>query len=230
MDKYDIVYILRNGIDTDEIRYSLRSVEKNFKPVNKVWFYGGKPEGITPDHYVKVIQAGANRFQKVTNTIKQICLNDEITDKFYLFNDDFFVMKKVEEVPLIASGTIAERQAYIKEKRGYASRYSQRLGKTAERLKDKGYNTLCYAMHMPILVDRKKALEAMAQFSSDPMFRCIYGNYVAEETVIEKDVKVFGNEDPYTDTTYLSTDDKAFNSKAGEYIRSKFTKPSRWEV
>lgn len=224
----DIVYILRNGINTDEIRYSLRSVEKNF-PVNRVWFYGGKPEGITPDRYVPVEQQGASRFQKVTNTIKRICLNDEITDTFYLFNDDFFIMKPVEEVPLIASGTIAERQADIKARHGFASRYSQRLGRTAEGLQHKGYDTLCYAVHLPMPVDRKKALEVMGLYTDDPMFRCLYGNYVGQNTVIMPDCKVFNNEDPFIDTTFLSTDDTAWNNKAGEYIRSIFTEPSRWE-
>lgn len=228
MDKYDIVYILRNGIDTDEIKYSLRSVEKNF-PVNRVWFYGGKPKGITPDRFVPVSQEGSNRFQKVTNTIKRICLNNEITDTFYLFNDDFFIMKPVEEVPLIASGTIAERQANIKARHGYASKYSQRLGKTAEGLKHLGLGTLCYAVHMPMPVNRKKALEVLDLFPADPMFRCLYGNYVAEETVIMPDCKVFKNEDPLYDTIFLSTDDIAFNDKAGKYIKSIFTEPSRWE-
>lgn len=225
---YDIVYILQNGISTDEIRYSLRSVDRNF-PVNKVWIYGGKPKGIEPDHYVKVIQTGDNRYQKVTNTIKKVCQNDQITSKFYLFNDDFFVMKKVEEVPLTASGTIDERIDEIERVHGFASKYGERLGKSAQRLQQKGYNTLCYAMHIPILVDRQKALEVINLFPDDPMFRCLYGNYVGQNTVIMPDCKVFNNEDPFIDTTFLSTDDTAWNNKAGEYIRSIFTEPSRWE-
>ena len=71
MDKHDIVYILRNDIDSDEIRYSLRSVEKYF-PHGKVWFYGGKPAGIEPDEYVKVIQQGASKYAKVTNTLSAV--------------------------------------------------------------------------------------------------------------------------------------------------------------
>ena len=75
----------------------------------------------------------------------------------------------------------------------------------------------------------KKALEVLDLFPADPMFRCLYGNYVAEETVIMPDCKVFKNEDPLYDTIFLSTDDMAFNDKAGKYIKSIFTEPSRWE-
>lgn len=48
MKKYDIVYILKNDVKPDEIRYSLRSIEQNLEHGN-VWFFGGIPEGIRPD-------------------------------------------------------------------------------------------------------------------------------------------------------------------------------------
>lgn len=229
MDKYDIVYILKNDIDTDEIKYSLRSVEKNF-PCRKVWIYGGKPKGIEPDEYVEVIQKGATRYSKVTNTIKQICQNDDITDKFWLFNDDFFVTKPVSGFLQVADGSIARRVQKITNINGVKSRYAEALERTASALHDKGCDMLCYAVHLPMLVDRAKALEAMEMFPGEPMFRCIYGNYVAEPTVITPDVKVFGCDEPIDDWFFLSTDDRAWDAAAGEYIRDMFKSPSRWEV
>lgn len=229
MDKYDIVYILQNGIDSDEIRYSLRSVEKNF-PHGKVWFYGGKPAGIEPDEYVEVIQQGESKFDKVTNTIKAICKNDEITNSFWLFNDDFYVMQKVTNYKPMASGTIDERVQHIIDKHGFKSRYANRLEHTGKLLKSKGYDTLCYAMHVPMLINRRIALEAMTVFAGEPMFRCIYGNYAGEEPLITKDVKIFGNDKPLTDTVFLSTDNAAFKNEGGTYVRERFAEPSRWEV
>lgn len=228
MKEYDVVYILKNGIDSDEIRYSLRSIEQNF-PHRKVWIYGGKPEGIEPDRYVEVIQKGRTRYSKVTNTIKQICQNEEITDRFWLFNDDFFVTKKVEDMLPVADGSIAQRVRVIEAKTGIKSSYALALEHTAEILARKGYDTLCYAVHLPMLIDRKAALEALAEFPGEPMFRCIYGNYVAEASLITADVKVFGDEAPEDDWLFLSTDDTAWSSKAGEYIRAMFRRPSRWE-
>ena len=229
MEKYDIVYILKNDISTDEIRYSLRSVEANL-PCRKVWIYGGKPKGIEPDEYVRVYQTGDSRYDKVTNTIRKVCMNDEITDKFWLFNDDFFVMQKAEDTTPKASGTIAERVQYIIDRHGFKSKYAKRLEHTAEILRSNGYDTICYAVHLPMLIDRRIALEALDRFPGEPMFRCIYGNYAKEPADIGPDVKVFGNEDPLKNTVYLSTDDAAFQNNAGRYIRGAFPDPSRWEA
>ena len=54
MEMSDIVYLLREG-ENDELRYSLRSVERNF-PHDRVIFYGGKPDGIEPDEYIHIEQ------------------------------------------------------------------------------------------------------------------------------------------------------------------------------
>lgn len=229
MEKHDIVYILKNGIATDEIIYSLRSVEKNF-PHNKVWIYGGKPEGVEPDHYVHVEQHGASRYAKVTNTIYEICRNDEITENFWLFNDDFFVMKKCTKLEPVASGTIKARLARIRELYGFNSNYARRLNRTAIALQSRGLNTLCYAVHMPMLINRKKALEVAKMFPNMPMFRCLYGNYAAEDTMIQPDVKVYSRDEEPKGTAFLSTSDEAFEGKAGDYVRGKFKKPSRWEI
>lgn len=228
MEKHDIVYILKNDIDTDEIRYSLRSVEKNF-PHNKVWIYGGKPEGIEPDHYVPVEQEGTNRYAKATGTIYEACRNDEITESFWLFNDDFFVMKKCSELKPTASGTIRARVQEVMMVHGFYSSYAKRLKRTAKALKLKGYPTLSYAVHLPMLINRKKALEVEKEFPDMPMFRSLYGNYVGEETVIQPDVKVYGADEEPMDTVFLSTSDEAFAGAVGDYVRGKFKKPSKWE-
>ena len=48
----DIVFVLKDHLDTDELRYSLRSIEKNF-PHRYVWFVGGQPEGFKPDRALR---------------------------------------------------------------------------------------------------------------------------------------------------------------------------------
>ena len=229
MDKHDIVYILRNDIDTDEIKYSLRSVAKNF-PHNKVWIYGGCPDGIIPDEYVEFHQTGSSRYEKVTNTIKAVCENDDITPSFWLFNDDFFVLRPVESMMPTANGSIRWRMKEIQKKRGMISKYAKRLGRTGELLHRYGYDSLNYAVHVPMLIDRAKGLEVLTKFNGEPMFRCLYGNYVREQTVIMPDVKVVGDEEPDKARDFLSTDDSAWQSNAGKYIRNKFRGKCKYEA
>ena len=61
--KHDIVYLLRNDIAGEELRYSIRSVVQNF-PYRKIVFVGGKPEGIEPDIYIPDIQEGKTKAQR----------------------------------------------------------------------------------------------------------------------------------------------------------------------
>ena len=95
MDKHDIVYILKEDTPTDELRYSIRSVCENF-PYNRIWFVGGKPNGITPDIYLHHVQKGETPWQKSTSSVYRVCQDKRLTEDFWLFNDDFFVMHKID--------------------------------------------------------------------------------------------------------------------------------------
>lgn len=230
--KADIVYILKNDCRSDEIMYSLRSVCKNF-PYRKVWFYGGQPEGLKPDKAVELIQDGKTKWDKVNNTIRAICLNDDITEDFWLFNDDFFVMKKVKNIEPMVGGTLWARANRIEKLYGGKdTKYSVRLKDTARILRDNGYDRLDYALHVPMLINRKKGIQTIDKFMGYPMFRSLYGNHHKVGGVIIEDVKI---QDEITIPTgnemFLSTDDNSFdNGKVGEYIRQAFPDKCKYEI
>lgn len=230
--KHDIVYILQNGYDRDEIVYSLRSVYVNF-PHNKVWIYGGKPENVAPDHFVEYKQEGTTRWEKVANTIRAICENDGITEDFWLFNDDFFIMKKVRGTPQpMVGGSLWMRADTIAKKYGGSdSLYSERLRNTAKALKRKGYDRLDYALHVPMLINRKKGIETLDEFFGEYMFRSLYGNHHRIGGVYTDDVKVADLETVPKNLTYLSTDDKSWNEGAvGRYIREAFPVECKYDL
>ena len=151
----DIVYILKNDIESDEIRYSVRSVERNF-PHRKVWFYGGKPDGIEPDEMVHVDQQGATKWQRVSWTLRLVCENDAITEDFWLFNDDFFVMDKVEEWPQAVRGTLHRRIESLKNEYGRLSKYGKELKRTEQALIDAGLkdNAVYRRSERPCVLDK----------------------------------------------------------------------------
>ena len=229
--KSDIVYILKNNYTSVEIIYSIRSVCANF-PYRQIWFYGGEPENITADHVVKFVQDGHNKWQKVNNTIRKICHNDEITEDFWLFNDDFFVMKKVKKVEPMVGGTLWMRAQTISKIYGnHDTKYSNQLRDCARTLRDNGYDRLDYALHVPMLINRKKALMTLDKFPQCPMFRSLYGNHHKIGGVITKDVKIQNDYDvPSGDEVFLSTSDDSFtNGKVGEYIRNAFPDKCKYE-
>lgn len=228
---YDVVYILKQGVEPEELTYSLRSVCKNF-PFRRIWIFGGKPSGIEPDRFVPVEQRGIEAWTKVTNTIAQVCRTPEVTKDFWLFNDDFFIMKPVEDLPPVFNGSLSSRAGEIVARHdGVQSLYVMRLLRAKDMLEDAGYTSLNYAVHMPMLINKKKALETIKAFPKGSMFRSLYGNMHEVGGINRPDVKIFYvTEEPDPEIDMLSTTETSFNEGlVGEFIRSKFPEPCRYE-
>lgn len=226
---HDIVYIVKNGIDPYELTYSLRSL-KHF-PHGNVWIYGGEPEGIKADRQVAFRQKGINKWEKVKNSLQMVCENDEITEDFWLFNDDFFCMRNCLDLAPIYHGTIHDRVQELK-KRHRTSEYMMKLLQTEAMLRKHGCDTLNYAVHMPMLVNREKAIEVLDVFGRQPMFRCLYGNYVGIGGEDREDVKIYKtDEEPDHEAEWLSTTNETFaKGLVGEYIRSRLKEASKYEI
>ena len=225
---YDIVYVLRSDVEPDELTYSLRSVCKNF-PYRRIYFIGGKPDGINPDVWIQHKQSGIAVWEKSTSSIELACRTKSITDNFWLFNDDFFIMQKCDGVKYWYNGTLRQRIEEIQFRRG-SSLYTRMLERTLDELREDGFKEFNYAVHVPMLINKKKALKVISQYKS-PMFRSMYGNVCSVGGTSKPDVKVFHvEEEPNKRARFLSTSDTAFKKgKVGEYIRSKFPEPCKYE-
>ena len=234
MEKRDVVYILRNDITgkTDELLYSLRSVAENF-PVRFVWFVGGCPEGFYPDKMIKHEQTGGTKWERAKSSLIEACRCKEISDEFYLFNDDFFVLKEpTGDFINFVNGTIGKRVADIViNNRGGTSAYTRGLDDLARRLRRMQKDTLSFAVHMPLLVDKKKMLDLLTGRNAHFSFRSLYGNYYEIPYIYHKDVKIYTmNEEPGEDWDYLSTTEQSFAfGKVGEWIRKRFPNPCKYE-
>lgn len=230
MKRNDIVYVLKNGIRSDEIRYSVRSVVKNF-PCKRIWFVGGKPDGIEPDRYIEYQQLGSSKWERSTATIRIIATTEDITEDFWLFNDDFFIVKKLTQFQPMILGTLERRVQRIYDKHNMQTAYSNKLQETRQILKRNKLDTLDYAVHCPILINKTKALKTLKKFRGYPMFRSLYGNHHRIGGQVTDDYKVFGlDELPRDNVAVVSTTDKSFrDGVVGQYIRDMFSDPSKYE-
>ena len=86
----DIVYILKETLDTDELRYSLRSVEANF-PHRFVWFVGGQPAGFKPDRALPHQQTGANKWEQIRSSMLRVAREPELSEEFFVTQAGRFV-------------------------------------------------------------------------------------------------------------------------------------------
>lgn len=223
----DIVYFVKECRENEELRYSLRSL-KNF-PHNKVYFYGGCPKDLIPDHHIHVKQDQENKWQNVSKMLRMACKNHHISTDFWLFNDDFFIMEKVNNPCNYYYGDIYKRIVTLEDKFGGFTTYSYELRQMAKELESIGCTTKNYALHVPILINKNKMIEVL-NMTDCPMFRTIYANYAEIGGKEMQDVKITSVNKMYNGGEYISTEDKAFNNGlVGQQIRDKFPDRCKYE-
>ena len=222
----DIVYFVKDTLTNEELRYSLRSLS-NF-PHGKVWFYGGCPVGLKPDRHVYVEQDQPTKWANIFKMYKMACCNDDISENFWLFNDDFFIMKKVKHGPNYYEGDLYKRVVTLEDTHGGITPYSQQLRYTLQELEGMGCETKNYALHVPMLMNREKCKE-LCNIISGPMIRCVYGNYFKVGGENHRDVKIDRLDRLAKDTEYLSTNDKSFKGMVGKQIRATFQNKCKYE-
>lgn len=231
LQDYDIVYVVKDSAYNEELRYSLRSVEKNF-PHNRVWIFGGKPIGVHPDKQFPIVQQGKTKWDRVRGLWGLICENPDITDRFVIFNDDFFVLEPVTELPFYSNGSLeALAKRIIKKNNGKPTFYTNRIMTAAKLLKEAGCTTHSFEMHMPMLIDKDYMLATREKFPGAPASRSLFGNYNELTPCKAKDNKIVTLRGlPKKGQTFLSTEDRSFSEgEVGKYIRDLFPVKSRWE-
>ena len=223
----DIVYFVKDTPTNEELRYSVRSLA-NF-PHGKVWFYGGCPDGLKPDRHVYVKQDQPTKWANIFKMYKMVCNNKEISEDFWLFNDDFFIMKKVKKGPNYYEGDLYKRVVTLEDAHGGITPYSQQLRYTLQELEGMVCETKNYALHVPMLMNREKGKE-LCNIISGPMIRCVYGNYFKVGGEDHRDVKIDRLDRVAKDTEYLSTNDKSFKGMVGDQIRATFPDKCKYEI
>lgn len=227
MLEYDVVYILKRNVKSAELRYSLRSVEKNF-PHGKVWFFCGNPSEVKPDKLVAFNQQGDTPWQKVRNSMSLIASTKGLSEDFWLFNDDFFVMQPVTK-PFVYRGTT---DLYKRAESVGPNGWTAELVRAADALKAKGYGVDDYALHVPFLLNKKRVLETLHTFHC-ASFRSLYGNHHKIGGQRRQDCKIIRldtSPDEKRFQKFLSTSDEAFRDGiVGEYIRDHFPDKCRYE-
>lgn len=228
----DVVYFVREG-ENEELRYSLRSVEKNL-PHRKVWIIGGKPADIEPDEFIRIPQdePGKTKWDKVRANLELVATHDGITEDFILMNDDFFINKPTEELPPAYRGTLRQHYEAIERQHHGTTAYTIELRRTERALENAGKTTLSYELHIPIIINRKKLLETVLEFPNSHGTRTLYGNRNRIGGEQKKDVKIYTHSTIVPDDTwqFISSDDSTWgDTELTRYIQQHFQEKSRWE-
>lgn len=228
----DAVYFVRDG-ENEELRYSLRSVEKNL-PCRKVWIIGGKPDDINPDEFVRIPQVKGNgtKWDRVQANLRLVANHPGITEDFILMNDDFFINQPTTRIEPAIAGTLQEHIDRIEWKYHHApTTYTIELRRAQRVLEEAGITTNSYELHIPMIINRKKLADTLVTFPPRHATRSLYGNLNRIGGSKRADCKVYDPDQEFDQNQqFISSDDKTWGDTAlTHYIEQRFPEKSRWE-
>ena len=229
----DVVYPLRKGNYNDELRYSLRSLQN--VPHGRVILSGHIPDWVTgfgTGQVLGIIQdpQGSNWARARANIEAAL---DYCSDPFYLFNDDFYVMEPVAQIPIYHAGPLDKVIERYRRKR-HTGAYWKGMVSTYLLLQEWGIsNPLGYELHLPMLMYKEPLLEALSKGNGIEALalRTMYGNLAQVGGIEREDCKVLARAGvlEYQSMPYLSSNDDLSYSPLGKHLTMRFPLPSEYE-
>ena len=231
MSPPDVVYVCRPGDDNEELRYSLRSLSN--LPHDKVWIAGYCPTWVSDEVQRIAVPQMASKHQHALASLIAAMDHPEVSDPFLMFNDDFYVMRAMEKVPVLHNGPLEK----VIEEHAKSS-YREAMEKTAEVLNAHNdqiaSEAMGYEIHCPMEFEKTglALVLSLGAKVSRLQYRTVYGNLMDIGGTQCSDVKVYrttkGNE--YRNWSLLSTSDRTFKyHPVGRYIREQFSEVSQYE-
>lgn len=227
----DVLYILGKGSkwDNNEIRYSLRSLEKHGQGFNRVFITGENPgftKNIEYNYCPDIGYATINHMHKVRWTFQ----NTDISDDIILMYDDVYFMQDVQlnEYPYRYTGELYEKP-------NIARGFVMSMYKCRKMLENLNKPTKNYGVHCPFIYNRQKFLSLNQYW--DKMnrgfyfsVRSFYGNYHEVNGVKSKDAKVIQPRDiKITGQDFFSISDFALDNGLDKYLEKLYDKKSKYE-
>lgn len=246
MSSYDVVYVVRPGLQNEELRYSMRSVAQNLEHA-AVWVVGACPDWVSDEvGWIQTRQID-HKHRNVRNNLLAACASSvPISSSFILMNDDFFVLRPTREVLPLHAGSLDEFAARHFKPGANQLNWGRRAAETSRTLQMLGLpadSLHCYELHVPMVIDRElavstyRAVEAIGRADVRySMFRTRYGNLAQVGGQQTHDVKIW--DDPGWERRraqagrwrYLSTGDTAFAyGRVGTWLRDRFPTPCKYE-
>lgn len=240
-----VVYIVGNGSkwDDNELRFSLRSIDKHLGGIGEVFIIGNKPWWIKNVHHIQADDRHKNKDRNIMLKTLVACYIPEITDEFLCFHDDVFLNEKyyATTFPYFHDGLLSElldkRMKHPLQRNGL---YNHTIDNTIQALSLEGANINNYDTHTPIRYDKRIFIDIMNKFDFSVehglLVKSIYANMSPIIGKRQEDVKI-NEEMPYKElhdlifrSKIFSIGDRALTPDSKFYLENLYNKPSRWEI
>jgi hypothetical protein len=220
----DVVYVNRDG-ENPELRYSLRSLRQNVDH-NEVWVFGGAPTWLDLNEVnYRHRNQGSNVYLAAREHLRAACNSPEVSDPFMLWNDDFFAMRPVGEVPVYHRGPF---QDLLVEFAPSKIPWAKGMRETAEVMEKQGLLqcAMSYDTHLPLIIHKAEMLEAFRtarQVRANAIhLRTLYGAVANLGGEFHPDPKMLRRSVPFPPGAWLSSSPETFRSSVEPVLRYLF--------
>jgi hypothetical protein len=147
-------------------------------------------------------------------------------------NDDFFIVKPVENIAMYHGGLLIDKISRYKQQPGAAA-YNSLLLATYKHIRRRGVDApLDYELHMPMVMTKAGLSVAL---ETNVLWRSAYGNLFGVGGQQSTDVKYYGSSSkrvgyqPGGESPYLSSEDSVFQEIL-PILDERFSYPSKYEL
>jgi hypothetical protein len=151
----DVVYVLGKGSpwDNNELRYSLRSLEKHVSEYRNIYIIGECPSFLQNIIHIPYDDEHPEKDTRIALKILDACHQKDISEQFLFMNDDHFITKSFNaiQLPFFHKGIIATEMNLPE----LNYNYKQTLLNTNSALIERGYPAYNFDTHTPIIYNKK---------------------------------------------------------------------------
>ncbi len=235
----DLLYPIGGGSawQDNELRYSLRSVEKHLKGFRDIYIVGKSPDFLKDVIHIPCDDGEPCKESNIKKKISRGCQEPSLSDDFLFFNDDHFLLQDVEasQFPFYCKGDLVLTMQHLKPN----NLYRRSVERTARTLSGLQLSTTNFDTHTPIIYNKQKFLEVMDRYDWNSRFgyvvKSLYANTLKIQGIREPDCKIAHSiiaEQIYQKIDgrkVFSINDKAINDQFKIVIEQLYPNPSRWE-
>lgn len=241
----DVVYSVRPGHPEhpETLRYSLRSLIN--VPHNKVFVVGHKPKWLS-DQVIHIPTRqldpnGDGKFFNIGTNLQAAVLDERVSNDFYWFNDDFFVMRSILGIPTYGRPVTAAAYKAKLKMLGDINHdaFVWGIWTQCDMMERLGYrlNETPFAdCHYPMPLNKEEVQETIEwmqfHYPRHPIghFRAVYAAMHNKQVLPVPDAKVASSwHSIMPGATYVSTYEASWNGRVGREIRQQFRKMSPYE-
>lgn len=243
MKKRDILYYIGTGSrwNNNELRYSLRSLERYGQGIGRIFIVGTKPDFVNDRvaflPFTDVSRSFFNSVAKINAAIDDFI--GQMTDEILIMMDDVFLCAPVN----LSEYGYFFKNDHLETKRPNA--WGNNINDTGELLRGLGFADRDFEQHAPFLVDLAKwqCLREVFSFSNKVRdglaWRSIYANVHAVEAERMADCKIRARHlqdrgaaavsEIIAGRHCFSIDDSAPAAGVADWLKAEFPTKSQWE-